>query len=286
MILDFDDFDIKDRLYAIEEKTEKLKIKIENLSDEEKKAFIDISAQAYIFHDSALEGLVVSADEISSVFSADTEGQYIRSRVLQEIRNHRKKIYDIIEESIKFRYSNSMYRSQEIKYEDIIKIHEELYEGAMRKCPGKLRTIAGVHMNYFHELVKPKQIKEKLIELCDKAADPEFRTQHPLNQAVLFHFNFMQIFPFVEGSGKVGRLYMNNFLLQGGYELAIIHSSERQLYYETLRDSVEDLRLLVIDSIESAIDSRINFLQENNLARSIQKTILRKKQNAFFIYSY
>ena len=89
----------------------------------------------------------------------------------------------------------------------------------------------------------------------------------------------MQIFPFLEGTGKVGRLFMNNFLLQGGYELAIIHSSERQLYYETLKDGLESLRLLVLDSIESTLDSRINFLEENNLSRSIARTMLKKKQN-------
>lgn len=279
MIFDFDDFDIKDRFYSIEEKTEKLKMKIENLTEEEQIAFMEICAQAYIFHDSALEGMVVSADEISSVFLSDTDPQYIRSRVLQEIRNHRKKIHDIVQNSIRFRHSNAIYRSAEVKMEYILATHEELYEGVPKRFPGKTRSTMPLHLSYFHELSKPKQIKEKLIELCSKTSDPEFRAQHPVNQAVLFHFNFMQIFPFLEGTGKVGRLFMNNFLLQGGYELAIIHSSERQLYYETLKDGLESLRLLVLDSIESTLDSRINFLEENNLSRSIARTMLKKKQN-------
>ena len=51
-----------------------------------------------------------------------------------------------------------------------------------------------------------------------------------------FHFHFMKNLPFPDGSGKVGRLFMNRFLLQGGYILAIIHGSEHQRYYETLKE--------------------------------------------------
>ena len=94
MIFDFDDFDVRDRFYLIEEKAQRLRMKLDMLAPEQQFTFNEICAQAYIFHDAALEGLVVSADEIASVFSTDTDAPYIRSRVLQEIRNHRKKLHD------------------------------------------------------------------------------------------------------------------------------------------------------------------------------------------------
>jgi len=276
MIFDFDDFDVRDRFYSLEEKAERLRMAVDTLRPEQQHTFNEICAQAYIFHDSALEGLVVSGDEIASVFSADADGQYIRSRVLQEIRNHRKKLGEVMEHANRCRHGNTVYRSAEITIEQILATHEALYENVPRKEPGKLRTQIPLHIAYFHDLMDPKFIKEKLLELCSKTKDPEFRTQHPINQAVLFHFHFMQIFPFMDGCGKVGRLFMNSFLLQGGYELAIIHGSERQNYYETLKEGPESLRLLLIDSIDSALDSQANFIRDIDLNRSTGRTIFRK----------
>lgn len=276
MIFDFDDFDVRDRFSSIEEKAVQLRMEVDTLKPEHQHTFNEICAQAYIFHDSALEGLVISGDEISSVFSSETDGQYIRSRVLQEIRNHRKKLYEMIDHAARARHQNSVYRSAEINIEQILALHEALFEGAPRKDPGKLRTQMPLHVAYFHNLVDPKAVKDQLLLLCDKTRDQEFRTQHPINQAVIFHYHFMQVFPFMEGAGKVGRLFMNSFLLQGGYELAIIHGSERQQYYETLKDGPDALRLLLLDSIDSALDSRANFLREIDLSRSTGRTIFRK----------
>jgi Fic family protein len=276
MIFDFDDFDVRDRFYSIEEKAVRLRMEVDLLRPEQQHTFNEFCAQAYIFHDSALEGLVVSGDEIASVFSSDADGQYIRSRVLQEIRNHRKKLGEMISHAARIRHNTTVYRSAEITIEMILATHEALYENVPRKEPGKLRSQTPLHIAYFHELAEPKTVKDKLLTLCEKTRDPEFRTQHPINQAVLFHYHFMQIFPFMDGCGKVGRLFMNSFLLQGGYELAIIHGSERQQYYETLKEGPESLRLLLLDSIDSALDSRANFLHDIDLAKSTGRVIFRK----------
>ena len=261
MIFDFDDFDVRERFYSIEEKAEQLRMEVDTLAPEQQHTFNEICAQAYIFHDSALEGLVVSGDEISSVFSSDTDAQYIRSRVLQEIRNHRKKLQEVVNHAAKVRHNSTIYRSAEVTIENILATHEAL------------------HVAYFHELCDPLVIKERLLKLCEKTRDPEFRAQHPINQAVLFHFHFMQIFPFMDGCGKVGRLFMNSFLLQGGYEMAIIHGSERQQYYETLKEGPDALRLLLLDSIDSALDSRANFIKEIDLSRSTGRVFYRKAKS-------
>jgi Fic family protein len=279
MIFDFDDFDVRERFYSIEEKAEQLRMEVDTLAPEQQHTFNEICAQAYIFHDSALEGLVVSGDEISSVFSSDTDAQYIRSRVLQEIRNHRKKLQEVVNHAAKVRHNSTIYRSAEVTIENILATHEALFTNVPRKEPGLLRTQVPLHVAYFHELCDPLVIKERLLKLCEKTRDPEFRAQHPINQAVLFHFHFMQIFPFMDGCGKVGRLFMNSFLLQGGYEMAIIHGSERQQYYETLKEGPDALRLLLLDSIDSALDSRANFIKEIDLSRSTGRVFYRKAKS-------
>jgi len=182
----------------------------------------------------------------------------------------------VLTHAAKIRHSNPVYRSAEINIEHILATHEALYSNVSRKEAGQLRTQIPLHIAYFHDLADPKIIKDRLLKLCEKTRDLEFRSQHPINQAVLFHFHFMKIFPFLEGCGKVGRLFMNSFLLQGGYELAIIHGSERQHYYETLKEGPESLRLLLLDSIDSALDSRANFIKEIDLKKSTGRVFYRK----------
>jgi Fic family protein len=278
MIFDFDDFDVRDRFYTIEEKTEQLRMLVDMVKPEQQHTFREICAQAYIFHDSALEGTVISGEEISSVFSSETDAHYIRSRVLQEIRNHRRILQETIAYALRIKHSSAVYRSAEITIENILACHEALFNSVPRKEAGTLRSQAPLHLAYFHEIADPKIIKDRLLSLCTKTKDPEFRSQHPINQAVLFHHYFMQIFPFLDGCGKVGRLFLNSFVIQGGYELAIIHGSERQRYYETLKEGPDALRLLLLDSMESALDSRINFLQEVDLYKSTGRVIYRKTQ--------
>lgn len=276
MIFDFDDFDVRDRFYGIEEKAAQLKMAIDTLRPEQQHTFNEICIQAYIFHDSALEGTVISRDEIASVFSSDIDAQYIRSKVLHEIRNHRAQLNKILNYAERVRHNNAVYRSAEISLEQIISAHSAIFENMPRKEPGKLRTQIPIHIAYFHNFLHPKQIKEQLLSLCDKTRDAEFRTQHPINQAILFHYYFMRIFPFMEGSGKIGRLFMNSFLLQGGYDLAIIHGSERQQYYETLKEGPDALRILLLDSIESGLDSRANFLRDVDLGKTTGRIIFKK----------
>jgi Fic family protein len=259
---------VRERFYSIEEKTERLKLFLESLGGDKRQQFRDMCVRAYVYHDSALDGLVVSGDEITSVFSADGTGPYVRSRVMQEIKNHRDMLYRIQTELECVKSSHTVYQCEIIRSDDVLSMHRTLYDNVARKEAGKLRKAIPLHTAYFHSFIDPKQVERDLADLCKHTEHPEFRAQHPINQAVLFHRQFMSVFPFMEGSGKVGRLYMNGFLIQGGYDLAIIHASERQRYYETLRDGPEQLRELLLDSMEHALDTQLKYVSESELRSS------------------
>ena len=82
MFFEFDDFDVRDRFFTIEEKTAKLRLYLESLSPEKQREFKDLCLRAFIFHDSALDGLVVTGEEIASVFNQDGSSPFLRSRIL------------------------------------------------------------------------------------------------------------------------------------------------------------------------------------------------------------
>ena len=252
---DLDDFDVRDRIYQIEDKCEKLRLYQETLSDEERTVFENLSLRAFVYHDSALDGLVISNEELASVFTTYQAQHYTKNRVWQEIKNHEQALRQIVSESHKSRQNNLTHQCKTIRFDDVIAWHVQLFDQIPKKKPGVLRNVVPLHLAYFHEIIAPEQIEARLSRLCSFTENPEFRAQHAINQAILFHNEFMRVFPFLEGSGKVGRLLMNSFLLQGGYRLAVIHGSERQSYYETLRDGPEKFRELVLDSLDATLEA-------------------------------
>lgn len=273
MTFEFDDFDVRDRFYIVEEKYKKLNLVLENMPVEDLDFFREVNFQAYIYHDSAIDGKVVTKDEIESAFTPLGNSYYQRSRVFQEIRNHRMLLESIIEESRRYQTLDTAYISRVVPYEEAIQYHERLYGEISKLEPGKYRQNMPVHSMYFHDFIEPDLIDSRLQELCQKTEKPDFRGQHPINQAVLFHCEFMKIFPFSYGSGRVARLFMNGFLMQGCYPHAVIHSSERQRYYESLRDGPEEFREVLLDNMISALEAQLKFVENIQENRPTKKVI-------------
>jgi Fic family protein len=69
------------------------------------------------------------------------------------------------------------------------------------------------------------------------------------------HYDLLRIFPFTNDSGKVARLLLNILLLRADCPPAIIHSAERQRYYEALRGSLTTIVSMVQESIMNALMS-------------------------------
>lgn len=168
MFFEFDDFDVRDRFFTIEEKTAKLRLHLESISPEKQRDFRDLCLRAFIFHDSALDGVVVTSEEISSVFSQDSSSPYLRSRILQEIRNHRDTFSAIKAQVEKKRSKDMVHRCEVIRFEDVLTMHELLYANIARKDAGKLRKVIPLHSAYFHNFMDPKILEKKLHELCQQ----------------------------------------------------------------------------------------------------------------------
>ncbi|MBL4819214.1 MAG: Fic family protein [Deltaproteobacteria bacterium] len=257
MFFEFDDFDVRERFFAIEEKVQNLKDTLKNKSEDFNHKFQDMCSRAYVMHDSALDGQVISNEDIYIAFESKIRLSIFKNRIMHEIKNHRKLFQNMcLGES-------QAYQPKKIRYDDVVKLHCELYENVCKRETGQFRRIIPLHGTYLHDLMEPVRIKSKLQELCKQTEHPEFKAQHPINQAVIFHTKFMRVFPFLEGSGKLGRLYMNSFLRQGGYSSAIIHGSERQRYYESLRSGQESLREFLLDNMDSCLESQIKYMSES-----------------------
>jgi Fic family protein len=116
-----------------------------------------------------------------------------------------------------------------------------------------------LHRTYSHEISQPSKIPARLEKLIEYAAENEFADLHPIAQAAQLQFQLIQVFPFTEYSGSVGRMLSNLVLLRAGIFPAIIHTTDRQKYYEAFRGTVSSLRGLLVEAIINGQKSALRF---------------------------
>jgi Fic family protein len=212
-----------------------------------------------IYHDWALEGQVVSLEELDAALDtrAVTDANNLPLNVA--IRAHKDAINT----------ARELATRREISFTaDLFREFHTFFvsdrEGTKK---AEYRKEIPLHRAYFHEICHPAKIETNMAQLLEWLNDPEeLLSMHPIEWACKFHYRFMHIFPFVETSGKVGRTLMNMFLIRHGLLPAVIHATERQRYYEAIRQSQTELLQLLIESANSSLDAAQKFLRSAAMA--------------------
>jgi Fic family protein len=239
------------KVLSVEERSAYLEDRLKGAPVEAQAKYLADLDMSWIAHDSALEGVVYTLAELRSAMGAnDGEVAFDSSLqpVVEEIRRHREALNFVREQASKKRVPITV---------DVVKriycvLHPE--EGDVKTV--KYRKDIPQHRLYFHEYAPPDKIAYKLRQVVDWINDPETRrTRSAIRVAARAHYDIVRIFPFATDSGKVARLVMNLLLLRGGCPPAIIHSTERQRYYEALKGSSTAMHVIVQDAVENSLAS-------------------------------
>jgi Fic family protein len=249
------------KVLSVEERTAYLENRLKGAPEDAQAKYRADLDMSWIAHDSALEGVVYTLAELRSAMGANDGDVAFDSSlqpVVEEIRRHREALNFVREQATKRRVPITV---------DVIKriycvLHPE--EGDVKTV--KYRKDIPQHRLYFHEYSPPDKIAYKLRQVVDWINDPETRrTRTPVRLAARAHYDIVRIFPFATDSGKVARLVMNLLLLRGGCPPAIIHSTERQRYYEALKGSSTTMHSIVQDAIENSLASIEKLLDALNV---------------------
>lgn len=235
---------------TLEERVQLLEKRLLESDPEFQRAYRENLDMSWIYHDSALEGSVYTPQELRG--AVDPQGAIAADSSIQpiceEIRRHREALDFIRDYAVKKRMPINI---------DVVKkiyliLHPE--EGDIKTV--KYRKDIPQHRLYFHEYAPPDKITYKVRQIIDWVNDPETRrTRSPVRIAARAHYDLLRVFPFTTDSGKVARLFMNLLLLRNGYPPAIVHSTERQRYYEALKGSSATMTQIVHESIENNLGS-------------------------------
>jgi len=235
---------------SIEERTAYLEARLQKADPALQAQYRDDLDLSWIAHDSALEGVVYTLQELKTAIdpTASFVGDSSLQPVVEEIRRHREALNFVREQAIK--------RRQPVTLDVLKRIYTILHpeEGDVKTV--KYRKDIPQHRLYFHEYAPPDKITYKMRQIIDWINDPETRrTRSAVRIASRAHYDILRVFPFPNDSGKVARLFMNLLLLRSGYPPAIVHSTERQRYYEALKGSSATMNTIVQDAIDNSLAS-------------------------------
>ena len=227
-------------------------------TEEFRKRYSDSFLMSWIYHDAALEGVVYTFEELRAGLSTSPTppGDTGLQPTYDDIRRTQEAVEFIKDLGEKKRLPITV---------DVIKklyliLHPE--EGDIKTV--KYRKDIPQHRLYFHEYAPPDKIAYKVRQIVDWLNDPETRkTRNLIRIAARVHYDLLRVYPFPTDSGKVARLFMNLMLMRGGLPPAIVHSTERQRYYEALKGSANTVLQMVQEAVENSLASVEKVLDEH-----------------------
>ena len=130
-----------------------------------------------------------------------------------------------------FRYIlDVLSKKKSITQDDILKIHAIVLKGIDDAFAGRYRNIRVRIKGSSVVLPNPMKVPDLMAEF-EKYLQTE---KDAITRAIMGHFKFVSIHPFVDGNGRVGRLLMNLILLQNGLWPIIIRPRDRKKYISSI----------------------------------------------------
>jgi Fic family protein len=239
-------FELDANLQALRERQAKLSPTLV----EEFSRRLDVS---WIYHDSALEGVVLSYSEIKAAIDKKIISDVSLIPSYQEIK--------LFKLGMEWARDYAANRKRPINVETIRKLYAALAPEEVNKgIP--YRKDNPLHRLYYHEIASPDKIVFRMRKLAEWFEEDSTKRMHPVERAARAHYRLMSIYPWTKNTGRVARILSNLMLERDGYPLAIIHSIDRQRYYEVLRAEHAGLIPLYLESVGTSIETALKFFDE------------------------
>lgn len=211
----------------------------------------------------------------SSLYSARIEGNDLTLEDLATSSKNQKKVevFNILK-ALNWLHER---RVKDLSLRDILQIHSLVLTGLTEKENlGKFRKQASAIFNSAGIAIymppRPSQIELLMNKILKFSNSP--REQFIPIKAVLTHYSFEKIHPFLDGNGRVGRLVLQAILKKEGYDMKGLLpleeylDSHRSEYYSALEDPERD------------VTGYLEFMLEaiSETARKAKELVLQKEE--------
>ncbi len=244
-------FDMDSQLTAMRER----QARVSSALVEEFERRLEIS---WIYHDSALEGVVLSYSEIKAAIDKKIISDVSLIPSYEEIKAFKA--------AIEWSKEHGTNKKKAINLETVRKLYSVLTPDEVAKgIP--YRKDNPLHRLYYHEIAPPDKINQRMRKLGEWLEDDATRRMHPVERAARAHFKLMSIYPWTHNSGRVARVLSNAMLAREGYPPAIVHSIDRQRYYEALRSEHAGIVPIYVEAVATSMETAIKFYDETRAVR-------------------
>lgn len=209
-----------------------------------------------IYHDAALEGEVLTYSEIKAAIDPTIISDSSLIPSYEHVKRYHEACLFIRDTVASGKTAFTLDTLREIY---AILAPEEQEEGYPYRKENPL------HRLYYHDIVPPEQIEDEIETLSAMLREPSLRHAHLIERVARIHCRIMSIFPWAKQSGRCARLASNMLLAQGEYPMAVLHSIDRQAYYEALREGPRALVHLYIEAIETTALSEVRVYDQAGL---------------------
>jgi Fic family protein len=210
-----------------------------------------------IHHDAALEGEVLSYSEIKAAIDPSIISDPSLIPSYEEIKR--------FNDACDYASEHAANKKKPFKLDTVRDLYGILSPD--EKAKGlPFRKENPLHRLYYHDIAPPEKIQPQMRKLAEWIEEPATRQMHVIERIANLHFKLMAIFPWAKETGRTARICANLLLEEAGYPVAVIHSIDRQRYYEALRGDHVGLLSLYLEAVQTTAESELRVYEEADKA--------------------
>lgn len=225
-----------------------------------KKAYFKEIDQLHVedaYHSLSIEGYQVSTELIQQIANGNWQPEK-NAEHKEQVNAMAAKGYHLaflkVKESINALFSKE--NPGEIYKRDHHDWHSELFSPSVQAQIIPPESLAGYRNNqvYLRNSLHTPLPVHALTDAMHALFECLIAEEHASVRAILGHFIFVYIHPYMDGNGRLGRFLMNTMLASGGYHWTVIHVNNRAQYMKALEAA----------SVEENIEPFTQFVLEEN----------------------
>lgn len=209
------------------------------------------------FHSLSIEGYVVDEDLIEKVkngeWNPETDLEDKRERNALAARGYfeaHQEVKNTLKSILKGKNPGDAFA------DDLSKWHYALFNPSVQAGILERKDLYGYRKGpvYIRNARHVPPPREALLDSMDALFTCLRKEENAAVRALLGHYIFVYIHPYIDGNGRLARFLMNVMLVSGGYPWTIIHVKDRQKYMQSL--SAVDLDKNILPLTQLILKSR------------------------------
>jgi len=190
-----------------------------------------------VYNSNAIENSTLTLKETEKILLEQELSRDVSLREVFEAKNLARVIT----------YKRDISQNHEFSKELILLLHQMLIGGIDDNIAGRFRKKNEFVRVGTHIAPAPEHV-ERMMEstLLEYSSDVN---SYFLDKIAKFHLDFETIHPFVDGNGRIGRVFTNFQLISIGFPRIIIRDKEKDIYYQAFRDYRENKNTKTMEKI-------------------------------------